>query len=297
MATWEFERVAGPFGRTEGPVWNGSILQFTDIPNDVIYAFDPTDGSCKVAYTDTNGAIGMALGPDAALYVCEGGARRVVRYEPGGRRHCVAATYQEDRLNRPNDLVFDASGRLWFTDNTYGMAPEDRELDHESVYRIDPQHRKKPERMTFDTRKPNGILISRSQEYLFVADSPLVHRDQSDGPPQLRAYPIEPDETLGEYEVIHDYQTHRGIDGMCLDEDGNILAAAGSEDGGPGPRIDVFAENGELLDSHPVPTSAPTNCAFGGPDLRTLYATDLDGYLLRSPLDRTGLEQPQQTAI
>src|SRR3712207_7188573 len=36
----------------------------------------------------------------------------------------------------------------------------------------------------------------------------------------------------------------RGVDGMCLDSDGNIVACAGWDEAGPGPMIYVFAPNG-----------------------------------------------------
>ena len=34
--------------------------------------------------------------------------------------------------------------------------------------------------------------------------------------------------------VLHDFGAHRGIDGMCLDSEGNVIATAGWDQGGPG---------------------------------------------------------------
>ena len=42
---------------------------------------------------------------------------------------------------------------------------------------------------------------------------------------ELRAYPIEEDGSLGAYEVLHNFGPHRGIDGMRLDADLNIVAS------------------------------------------------------------------------
>ena len=39
--SWTFEKVAGPFGFTEGPAWDGECLLFTDIPNNRIMRYDP----------------------------------------------------------------------------------------------------------------------------------------------------------------------------------------------------------------------------------------------------------------
>ena len=41
---------------------------------------------------------------------------------------------------------------------------------------------------------------------------------------------------------------NRGIDGMCLDIEGNIIATAGWELGGPGPMIYVFSPDGRVLE-------------------------------------------------
>lgn len=52
--------------------------------------------------------------------------------------------------------------------------------------------------------------------------------------------------------------------------------------------IYVFAPNGRVLETHPVPLDRPTNCTFGDPDLKTLYVT-ASGYLFRARTERQGL--------
>ena len=94
--------------------------------------------------------------------------------------------------------------------------------------------------------------------------------------------------TLGAAEILHDFGEHRGIDGMRLDTEGNIIATAGWELGGPGPMIYVFSPGGRVLDMHPVPCRRPTNCAFGGPGLTTLYVTTIEGFLFRARTERVG---------
>ena len=101
--------------------------------------------------------------------------------------------------------------------------------------------------------------------------------------------PFWADGTLGAYDVLHNFYPHRGIDGMCFDVDGNIIATAGWEESGPGGMIYVFAPNGRVLETHPVPVNRPTNCTFGGPDLTMLYVTSIDGYLHRAQTRRQGL--------
>lgn len=285
--SWEFERVAGPFETTEGPVWDGSGVLFTDMPTSRVMRYDEATGECDVYRSDTNNANGLKLGPDGDLYAPEMGGRRVVRYEADGGETVVAESFEGKRLNSPNDIAFDGDGRLWFTDPFYDVPwqaddHEDRlELGHFSVYRLDPTEDWAITRMTYDTTNPNGLLVGVDDETLYVAQS------QPGGKNELRAYPIEGDE-LGEMRVLHNFAPHRGIDGMCRTDDGNIVATAGSLDSGPGPMLYVFTPSGRVLETHPVPDPKPTNCCFGGDDLTSVFVTGFDGCLYRADTDRTG---------
>jgi gluconolactonase len=55
----------------------------------------------------------------------------------------------------------------------------------------------------------------------------------------------------------------------------------------------VFAPNGRVLETHPVPDSTPTNCAFAGDDLSDIYVTGGDGGLYKAETDRTGYLGPR----
>ncbi|MBT5925617.1 MAG: SMP-30/gluconolactonase/LRE family protein, partial [Verrucomicrobia bacterium] len=81
--------------------------------------------------------------------------------------------------------------------------------------------------------------------------------------------------------LIFDWKTSRGPDGMVQDSLGRIYVAGGlNKDNLPHETklpypggIFVFSSNGKLLDHLPIPNDEVTNCAFGGPDLKTLYIT------------------------
>ncbi|MBX2997209.1 MAG: SMP-30/gluconolactonase/LRE family protein [Caldilineaceae bacterium] len=283
---WEFEVLAEPMGLTEGPAWDGSGLLFTNIPNSRIMRYDAASGEFSVFRTGTNNANGLMLNKDGELYACEGGGRRMVRYEKDGGVTVLCDNFEGKRLNSPNDLAIDSRGRVWFTDPRYGDFRDDMELDHESIYRLDPQPDGSwtPTRMTFDTTAPNGLLLSPDEKTLYVAQSKYGEGQKR----ELRAYPIGADGALGQYQVLHNFYPHRGIDGMCLDSEGNLIATAGWEESGPGGMIYVFAPNGRVLETHPVPCNRPTNCTFGGADLRDLYVTSIEGHLLRARTDRSG---------
>ncbi|MBI2194089.1 MAG: SMP-30/gluconolactonase/LRE family protein [Planctomycetes bacterium] len=282
---WHFELVAGPFTFTEGPAWDGATLLFSDIPNSRIIRFFPKSWRWEVFRTGTNESNGLMFDRDGRLHACEGGGRRMVRYDPDGGTVVLADRFEGKRLNSPNDLAIDRLGRIWFTDPRYGEKRDDMELDHESVYRLDPQ----PgggwslRRMTFDTTRPNGLLVTPDLKTLYVAQSEYGDNRNR----ELRAYPILADDTLGACEVLHNFYPHRGIDGMCLDDEGNIVATAGWEKSGPGPMIYVFSPRGRVLGTHPLPVS-PTNCTWGDEDLRSLYVTTFGGYLFRARTDSQG---------
>jgi gluconolactonase len=298
MKNWMFETLDPAYGEvSEGPAWDGSGLLYTRIQQSRIMRYDPAAGICTVYRNNTNCANGLTFDAQGRLYGCEGGAtvdaRRVVRYNADGSFTVLANQFEGKRLNIPNDLVVDGEGRVWFTDPYYegaaGPWSRDRtpkELEHDSVYRLDPKMDGSYSitRVTFDTTRPNGLLFSLDGNTLYVAQS---GREPSEAR-QLRAYPLKADKTLGAPEILHDFGAHRGIDGMRLDAEGNIVATAGWELGGPGPLIYVFSPSGSVLETHPVPCRRPTNCAFGGEDLTTLYVTTIEGFLFRARTGRPG---------
>ena len=286
MATqpWTIEPVAGPFTFTEGPVWDGQVIRFTDIRASRIMRYDPRTGTCDPFAGDTNQANGLALDREGRLIVCEGGGRRMARYEASGERITLVDSFDGKRLNSPNDVVVDSRGRIWFTDPRYGER-EGMELDHDSVFRLDPRDEEgfTITRVTFDTTRPNGLAFSPDERTLYVAESPPAPK----GTRQLRAYPVQDDGTLGQHRVLHDFGPHRGIDGMRVDSESCVVAACGWTESGVGPRIAVFAPDGTIVAEHPTPTT-PTNCCFGEDDLSTLFVTGYDGRLYRARTDRRG---------
>lgn len=293
---WEFEVVVADSKLSEGPVWDGESLLFCECPTNRILRFDPVSGNCSVVRENANWPSGMAIDAAGAVYACEGGTvyagkggtegQRIVRYDDDGGLSVLCADINGRRLNSPNDLTVDRLGRIWFTDPRYGPQRSTMELDHESVLRLDPQAEGSwsLRRMTFDTTSPNGLQLSPDNKILYVAESKYGEGEKR----ELRAYPILDDDTLGAYAVLHNFYPHRAIDGMTVDSKGDIIATAGSLASGPGPMIYVFAPNGRILETHPVPLT-PTNCAFGGADLQSLYVTTIEGPLLRAKTERRGL--------
>ena len=294
--SWQFELLSKPQGRiSEGPVWDGEALYYTHIAASRILRFDPKTEEITQAREDTNRTNGLCYDAQGRLFGACSGGRAIVRFDPDGTTATVADSLDGQKINTPNDLAVDRQGRIWFTNPwnaTNTDATEIEVLDHRSVLRADPQTDGSytVTRVTFDTTMPNGVLISIDQRTLYVAES---NSDRNDIDRELRAYPINDDGSLGAYTLLHafgkdSHGVHRGIDGMCLDIDGNIIATAGWDRSGPGPLIYVFSPNGRVIETHRVPCDMPTNCSFGGPAMTTLYMTNLGGQLFRAETDRIG---------
>lgn len=294
--SWRFQLLNRPYGGvTEGPVWDGEAVYFTHIPASRIMRFDPATGRTTQWRSNTNRTNGLAYDAQGRLFGCCAGGRSIVRFDPDGTTAVVADRLDRRRISTPNDLAIDRQGRIWFTNpwNAGNIDPTEREeLDHRSVLRADPQPSGSytVTRVTFDTTMPNGILVSADGRTLYVAES---NSDRSDIDRELRAYPISDDGSLGPYRVLHAFSkdatgVQRGIDGMCLDVEGNIIATAGWPQAGPGPMIYVFSPSGRVLETHPVPCLRPTNCCFGGLDMTTLYVTSAEGHFFRVETDRVG---------
>ncbi len=291
---WDFELVSGPYGgTTEGPVWDGQAVLFSFIPGSRILRYDPENGETTDYFTESNHTNGLCFDAQGNLYGCLQGGRGIGRFEKDGRTLTALPRLLDGKqLGNPNDLAVDKQGRIWFTDPYSGgwnIGP--MELDHMSVLRLDPQGGDRWEltRATYDVSRPNGVLISRDQQTLYVAQSDYA----LDQPRQLRAYPINSDGSLGDYITLHTFGidhrgAQRGVDGMTLTAEGNIVVCAGWEAGGPGPLIYVFSPTGRVLSTHPLRVDRPTNCCFGDADMKTLYVTTGCGHLFCARTEHTG---------
>jgi gluconolactonase len=249
---------------TEGPAYGpDGRVYFSDIGNRIM-AYDLATGKTGV-YRDPSGrANGLDFDPQGRLVAAQGankgGERRVTITEKDGKVRVLTDNWKGKRYNSPNDLTIDTEGRVYFTDPRY-VGDEKREIDTESVYRVDPDGT--VEQIITDVQKPNGIVLSPDMKTLYVADS------NPKGNQHLLAFPLKADGTVGDKKLLHDFGKERGIDGMCVDVKGNIYGAAG--DGKTGG-VFMFNPEGKQIAFIPTPET-PTNCVFSGKDRKTLYVT------------------------
>jgi len=288
---WTFEKIAGPFeGPTGGLAWDGSGMLFSAIAEGRILRYDPASGKASEFRKYTNRTNGLAFAPGGALYGCQESSRRVIRFAEDGSTTTTAFLLDGSYHNHPNNLAIDSKGRIWFSDPWSELRASGPQifpaLEHASVLRLELDSFRKLwsiRRMTYDTSAPRAVALSPDESTLYIAqtdNSPLGRRE-------LRAYPILADNTLGPFTLLHAFGRdhrgeHRGIEGMCMDREGNIVACAGWRKAGPGPLVCVFSPGGAIIESHPLPADQPMNCAFGDDDLGSLYVTTAGGELLRA---------------
>jgi gluconolactonase len=98
---------------------------------------------------------------------------------------------------------------------------------------------------------PRSVLLSPDEQTLYVADGDAERGNQC----QLCAYPVKRNGGVGPCKVLLAFApAERGIEGMCLDSEGHIVACAGWKKGGLGPMIYVISASGTVLETHPAPT-------------------------------------------
>lgn len=274
----KIEVLASGFTWTEGPVWveddyDGHLL-FSDIPRNSIFRWTAARGielfMSPSGYTGVSfyglepGSNGLAIDPQGRLTLCEHGDRRIsVLTERGGKRTLVDS-HEGKRLNSPNDLCFDSSGTIFFTDPPYGLPQRAddprREMDYCGVFRLDPTG--ELTLLSKQLARPNGIGLSPDEKTLYVAQSDPEM-------PIWMAFPIKEDKTLGEgrelYNAKENMKEFPGLpDGLAVGPDGTIFGS------GPGG-IYVLNPDGKLL-GRIITGGRTSNCALT-PDAAWLYIT------------------------
>jgi gluconolactonase len=200
----------------------------------------------------------------------------------------LVSTFEHEPLIRPNDLVFDRKGGLYFTDpfplpdkipapkNPTPLPPGRKP----AVFYLKPDgHLMK---VTDAVPRPNGIQLSPDGTVLYVAN-------QHPTGEFVLAFDVRPDGSVGEPRNFARLEGPRtdagtvagGADGLTVDADGRLYA-------GTPIGVQVFSPGGQALGIIRFPTKA-VNLAFAGPDRRTLYVVSSEAvYAIR--MLATGIE-------
>jgi sugar lactone lactonase YvrE len=253
----------------EGPVWveRDRALWFTDIKCRKIHRYDPASGA-----RDTWSApeqVGFVLPAERGGFIA-GLMSGLHRFdEKTGRFTLIEEMEPERPNNRLNDGVADPSGRLWF-----GTMDNDERGKTGAFYRFE-----------------RGAVVPTGIEGIAITNGPALSPDGR---------------------ILYFVDTRGGtIDAADVGEDGSLgpsrrFARIDPAEGFPdGPTVDSegfvwislyagwearrYSPAGELVGRVRFPVANITKIAFGGEDLRTVYATTARQLLTPEEIER----QPQ----
>ena len=276
-------KLAEGFTFTEGPVWAGDRLYFSDPNENRVYEYT-ADGRLSVFRENSGyagddiarfgqpGSNGLTLDSKGRLTINEHGRRQVSRLEDDGSVTVLVADYDGKRLNSPNDLVYHSNGSLYFTDPPFGLPAFDddpgKELDVNGVYRVNDGV---VTLLTAELKGPNGIAFSPDEKFLYVGNWDPERK-------VVMRYPVKADGALGrgkEFADLGKAPEAEAIDGVKVDTRGNVYVS------GPGGMW-IFSEKGRHLGTVIAPRPIH-NFAWGGPDGKSLFITARNT-LYRMPL-------------
>jgi gluconolactonase len=248
----EVEKVAGGFGFVEGPVWaKDGFLLFSDIFKSRIMKLTGP-GQAAIHRDRSNAANGNSMDTQGRLYSCERDGRRVVRMEKDGTLTVIAAQWDGHKLNSPNDVVVRRDGHIYFTDPASKAVTEPQELGFNGVFHVTPTG--ELSLITRSLKRPNGVALTPDGRTLYVADSERK---------KIFAFDLD---SIGNASSQREFipETDGSPDGLRVAENGNLYIACRG--------IAIYTPAGKFVRTIEFPEQ-PANCAFGDPDLRTLYVT------------------------
>jgi gluconolactonase len=258
----------------EGPVADSAgNLYVTDIPFGRVFRITP-DGAWSLVGEWEGEPNGMKFLSASELLVADYKNGLVVLDLRSGQVKPFLERRNSERFKGVNDLVFDARGNLYFTDQgqTGLHDPTGR------VYRLAPDGRL--DLLLSNVPSPNGIVLSNDERFLHVAATRgnCVWR-----------MPLQMDGSVSKAGQFFTSYGPSGPDGLAMDEEGRLLVA------NPGlGYVWVLNRLGEpeLVLKGPRGASV-TNLAFAGPDRKTLFCTDsTHGTILIARLETAGRPLP-----
>ncbi len=268
-------KISGQFYFTEGPVWDPTknVLYFTDInahqgsaSGGAVYTLT-LPSTIAILFQPAGNADGLGLDPQGNIIAAGYGSRNIWRLSGSSTMTTLApcssgagTCYNSKEINTPDDITARADGVLYFTDPTFGqsMASGTFSLSGaQGVYRLTKDGVLHLEDST--TSGPNGINFSPDQKTLYVAYTSTS---------SVSKFTVAADGSLSGKTA---FASATYADSMCVDAGGNVYVATSSG-------IAVFSPaGGAALGTISAGGDTVTNCAFGGPDQKTLFITSHAG--------------------
>lgn len=252
-ATSKLELVSADFGLADGPAWDGhGALLVPDVKGALIRKFVPATGEWSTVVTGDH-RFSASYFSHGRLFVSNNSGAKIESYDVAKFDQPATLVAKCDEAEpakrRPNDLVVDAAGGVYYTLTGQNEVVYVNAAGQSSV-------------ATKEAESPNGITMSPDFKVLYVA---------AYKPKKIVALNVvEPGRTTHAREfAIMDDGPELGADGMTTDSAGNIYCAGATD-------VWIWNPEGKLLARINCPTR-PINCTFGDKDLKTLYITGFGG--------------------
>lgn len=233
----------------EGPVWSplDARLYWFDIKQRRLNWYEPA--------SDDRGAFELPLRASAAAPRESGGLvlateKGLAAIDVGNGALGMIEAFDLGPGFRSNDGKIDMQGRFWWSvmDDNGGERPG-------AVYCTGPDWQTR--KMLSGIHIPNTVSFSPDGRLLYMADSK-----------RQTMFAHETADLSKVREFIHTRGEAGTPDGSAVDAEGYVWNAQWGAS-----RVVRYAPDGRIDRILQVPISQPTSCAFGGPDLKTLYIT------------------------
>jgi sugar lactone lactonase YvrE len=267
----------------EGIFWcsEEKVLYWLDLPMPArLHRFDPATGRHRT--WDMPEAISaMAKRKDGSLFIASHQGLNIFEPEAEGgkgRLRRVAAPEAHIPQNRSNDGTTDAKGRFWYGTMRNNLGPRGEEVpiteSAGTLYRVEPDLRVVAVETGIGI--PNSSAFSPDHKTFYFCDTMQG---------SIAAYDF--DLQTGALSNKRPFANPEGMghpDGSTVDSEGGLWNARWG-----GSCVIRFAPDGRVDRVVKLPAARVTCCAFGGPDLDTLYITTSRAHLSEAELR----DQPQ----
>ena len=255
----------------EGPLWDEEeqVLYWVDILSSKLFIYDPATGENETIDIGQHvGTVVTRASGGLMLAVREGFASFDLE-----TRKLTPIANPEAHIpgNRFNDGKCDPAGRFWA-----GTMAYENPKDSGSLYRLDTDL--SVHKIFGGVAISNGIVWSLDHTTMYYIDTLRKN---------VRAFDYNNDTgDIANERVIIDVPEETGMpDGMAIDGEGMLWVAHYG-----GARVSRWnPATGENLEHIPLPVTQVTACAFGGPDLSTLFITSAAQELDAAELERQPL--------
>jgi gluconolactonase len=248
------ELLADGFESVEGPLPQlDDGLLFTNNRLNRVMRLAP-DGKLAVWFEGPGGANALTRTIEGDILATMTESRMVALLRPGQPPRPIVSDFEGTQFNRPNDIVADSRGNIYFTD-TASATPGAATLPA-AVYQI--TRKGKLVRIVQGVERPNGVALSPDERTLYLANTAgewviAIALDRDGDARKARNFARL---AMPSPAPAGSPATGSGADGMAVDEKGRLYVATAVG-------VQVFTEEGEPMGIIPLPKQ-PQNLAFSG---------------------------------